>query len=470
MATPDPEELERMQQLSDNYRPVLSGPKVGPKKPISELSSEYAQADQAFVIKTRALEQSHISYRTIQGDGQCGWRAVVFAYFEILLKSGDVGLINQEKVRLQSFEQTMRAVGIDYDIIVDMFDYTWEFFDEILKAIQQGQQDEAVLLQALNDENQSNSIIYHFKIMTSAFMQVQSERYENFLEMSVNQYCLTRIDPANQEIDHIGLQALTDAVISPAYIAVEVSYLDRSDGDQVTPHAFVPNASPSWPTIRLIYRPGHYDLIYKDDPVQVFLQTHVPQYVPSYSNDPFRGDMDSLNYSAFLFPGSNVISSHSEASTAYTAPASNFSDHYAVAPPISMPMAESAHSSYVSPVSFSDVDSQQPARNRTLTYRAYSDPVIQQPRNSHHFNSSPHSPQPSPTSDNHSGGPQATATGKEPLVRYNEYCYNYKLERHESIPLDPGTFGSSTQNLNHFTNSEFQPQIWNAKHEYNKID
>ena len=89
---------------------------------------------------------------------------MVFAYFEILLKSGDVGLISQEKVRLQSFEQTMRAVGIDYDIIVDMFDYTWEFFDEILKAVQQGQQDEAVLLQALNDENQSNSIIYHFKV------------------------------------------------------------------------------------------------------------------------------------------------------------------------------------------------------------------------------------------------------------------------------------------------------------------
>lgn len=89
---------------------------------------------------------------------------MIFAYFEILLKSGDVGLISQEKVRLQSFEQTMRAVGIDYDIIVDMFDYTWEFFDEILKAMQQGQHNEAVLLQAMNDENQSNSIIYHFKV------------------------------------------------------------------------------------------------------------------------------------------------------------------------------------------------------------------------------------------------------------------------------------------------------------------
>lgn len=215
---------------------------------------------------------------------------------------------------------------------------------------------------------------------------------------------------------------------------------------------------------------GHYDLIYKDDPVQVFLQTQVAQYVPSYSNDPFRGDMDSLNFSAFLFPGSNVISSHSEPSTTYTPQSSNFNDPYAAAPPITMPMAEPTHSAYVPTVPFSDLDIKQPIRNRALTYRTYSDPVIQQQRNSHHFSSSPHSPQPSPPLDNQSGGSHATATGKEPLVRYNEYCYNYKLERHESLPLDPGTFGSSTQNLNHFTNSEFQPQIWNAKHEYNKID
>lgn len=90
--------------------------------------------------------------------------AVVFAYFEILLKSGDIGLINQEKVRLQSFEQMMRAVGIDYDIIIDMFDYTWDLFDTILDAIQRGDQNESSLLETINDENQSNSILYHFKV------------------------------------------------------------------------------------------------------------------------------------------------------------------------------------------------------------------------------------------------------------------------------------------------------------------
>jgi ubiquitin thioesterase protein OTUB1 len=92
------------------------------------------------------------------------YAGVVFGYFEILLKSGDIDLIVQEKVRLQSFEQTMRAVGIDYDIIVDMFDYTWDLFDDIHRALGRGNQSESVLLESMNDENKSNSIVYHIKV------------------------------------------------------------------------------------------------------------------------------------------------------------------------------------------------------------------------------------------------------------------------------------------------------------------
>lgn len=90
--------------------------------------------------------------------------------------------------------------------------------------------------------------------MTSGFMQLNLNSYEPFLEMSMTEYRQQRIDPANQEIDQVGLQALTDGVIAPAGIALDVSYLDRSMGDEVTPHPFVPNAV-EWPTIRLLYRP-----------------------------------------------------------------------------------------------------------------------------------------------------------------------------------------------------------------------
>ena len=86
-------------------------------------------------------------------------------------------------------------------------------------------------------------------------MHFNQDRYQPFLlETSVDAYRQSHIDAHAQEIENIGLQALTDGVISPAGIAVEVLYLDRSDGDEVTPHEFVANAS-SWPTIRLLYRP-----------------------------------------------------------------------------------------------------------------------------------------------------------------------------------------------------------------------
>ena len=89
---------------------------------------------------------------------------VVFGYFEILLNSGDPGLVTQELVRLRSYEHIMRSAGIDYDIIIDMFDYTWELFDAIKSAMERGDTNESVLLQSLNDENVSNSIVYHFKV------------------------------------------------------------------------------------------------------------------------------------------------------------------------------------------------------------------------------------------------------------------------------------------------------------------
>lgn len=73
-------------------------------------------------------------------------------------------MVQQERVRLQSFEDTMRMVGIDYDIIIDMFDFTWELFDDLQRAVERGDKNEAVLLDSLNDEIKSNSIVYHFKV------------------------------------------------------------------------------------------------------------------------------------------------------------------------------------------------------------------------------------------------------------------------------------------------------------------
>jgi ubiquitin thioesterase protein OTUB1 len=160
----------------------------------------------------------------------------------------------QEKARVESFNEMMKLAGFDVDFLKDMFDDTWTLFDAIRTSLENNTLDLSLLVNALNEENRSNSIIYHFKMMTSAYMVLHADDFAPFLEISVEEYRRMRIDPILQEIDQIGLQALTTGVIAPAGIAVEVLYLDRSAGDEVTPHEFVPNAAGK-PTIRLLYRP-----------------------------------------------------------------------------------------------------------------------------------------------------------------------------------------------------------------------
>ena len=129
----------------------------------------------------QALAGIYDTYRRIKGDGQCGWRGdgnplcssmrgltprlgTVFGYFELLAKSGDTSLLEVEEIRVRSFKDIMMMAGVDYDLLVDMFDNTWELFSEIKKAIQSGNEAESIVINTLNDVVVSESIIYHFKV------------------------------------------------------------------------------------------------------------------------------------------------------------------------------------------------------------------------------------------------------------------------------------------------------------------
>ena len=59
-----------------------------------------------------------------------------------------------------------------------------------------------------------------------------------------------------RESDHIHIIALTNALNTP----VGITYLDRTEQEKATPHNFPDDSNPN---INILYRPGHYDIIYK---------------------------------------------------------------------------------------------------------------------------------------------------------------------------------------------------------------
>jgi Peptidase C65 Otubain len=90
-------------------------------------------------------------------------QAVVFGYFENLL-SEDLDKIASERARLQTFNDTLVAVGYEFTMVELFVDETLALFDSLHEAIESGNRSDRLLLDIFNDENRSNSIVFHFKV------------------------------------------------------------------------------------------------------------------------------------------------------------------------------------------------------------------------------------------------------------------------------------------------------------------
>ncbi|KAL8998844.1 MAG: hypothetical protein Q9169_002182 [Polycauliona sp. 2 TL-2023] len=282
-------------------------------------------------------------------------RALAFGYFEALLQTADPTRILGEVARLTSLNNVLDEVGYARDIYEDFTDVTLDLLKETAATLPV-HDDGAALLASFNDASVCNAIIMHFRLVTSAWMKTNGDSYIHYIEnQSIQDYCSTHIEPHVVEIDNLGLSACIDAIMKPAGIAVQVLYLDRSPGEQVNQidWAAEPNAPYSGlSTIRLLYRPGHYDILYKHEDIEMMTakvitnpQIHLmsdPVYLPS-SNVCYS--QHGLNLDNYEIPGlfSAGVSSLAFSTDAYIS-------NSVYAPPI-LPMTTAAPDPYSVPYS-----------------------------------------------------------------------------------------------------------------------
>ncbi|KAF2397511.1 cysteine proteinase [Trichodelitschia bisporula] len=258
------DELAQLQELSNKWESDASGPLVSERVSSSAITTEYANADPVYQAKTATLPQKYAQYRTCRGDGHCGWRAVAFSYFETLQRMGNPHKFLEEETRLKSLRNILNDAGFQEHLYEDFAEDMFDLLRETAAANDGG----ASLLQTFNDPHRSMSVITYLKLLTSAWIQKHPDQFQPFLHQPVKAYCQSHIEPAICEIEHVGMDALVNVLVKPAGIAVEILYLDRTPGTEVNTYRFDPvdhnNAAlPNPPTFRLLYRPGHYDILYK---------------------------------------------------------------------------------------------------------------------------------------------------------------------------------------------------------------
>ncbi|KAJ8429151.1 hypothetical protein Cgig2_010017 [Carnegiea gigantea] len=101
---------------------------------------------------------------------------------------------------------------------------------------------------------------------------LQSLGYADFTFEDFFAFCKSSVEPMGEESDHVHIIALSDTLGVP----IRVVYLDRSSCDtgvvSVNHHDFIPvgasnvtgvaDSAGIKPYITLLYRPGHYDILY----------------------------------------------------------------------------------------------------------------------------------------------------------------------------------------------------------------
>lgn len=159
----------------------------------------------------------------------------------------------------------------------------------------------ADLLASFNDQSTSDYLVVYLRLLTSGYLQRESKFFEHFIEggRTVKEFCqqvlpplslwlwggggarggtrggggtgcaphwalttppalpvLQEVEPMCKESDHIHIIALAQALS----VSIQVEYMDRGEGGTTNPHIFPEGSEPK---VYLLYRPGHYDILYK---------------------------------------------------------------------------------------------------------------------------------------------------------------------------------------------------------------
>lgn len=238
---------------------------VGKQEPLDSLKAQYA-SNPSFMSKVEWLATPdaanpergrYAAMRRTRPDGNCFYRAYLYGIFEHLVGQGAL---------LKAFTERASSsldfcVHAKYDRVA-IEDFCEEFCACLTRLGNEGAS--AATVDELLEECDGYLVCWA-RVLTSAFLKNNSEEFAVFLDTgshaSIQQFCAQEVDPMAKDADHLQITALSRYLGVP----VTVVYLDQSPGERAAEHTFREEGAEAacpYPTVHLLYRPGHYDLIY----------------------------------------------------------------------------------------------------------------------------------------------------------------------------------------------------------------
>nr|KAF6466071.1 hypothetical protein HJG63_011387 [Rousettus aegyptiacus] len=212
---------------------AVQNPLVSERLELSVLYKEYAEDDNIYQQKIKDLHKKYSYIRKTRPDGNCFYRAFGFSHLEALLD--DSKELQRFKAVSAKSKEDLVSQGFTEFTIEDFHNTFMDLIEQVEK-----QTSVADLLASFNDQSTSDYLVVYLRLLTSGYLQRESKFFE----------------PMCKESDHIHIIALAQALS----VSIQVEYMDRGEGGTTNPHIFPEGSEPK---VYLLYRPGHYDILYK---------------------------------------------------------------------------------------------------------------------------------------------------------------------------------------------------------------
>ncbi|RDX98726.1 Ubiquitin thioesterase otubain-like protein, partial [Mucuna pruriens] len=286
--------------MQQQYAIQADEAKKVPFEPLSSLAAEYKSGSPILLEKIKVLDEQYAAIRRTRGDGNCFFRSFMFSYLEHIMECQDQAEIDRIQANVEKSRKALQTLGYADLTFEDFFALFLEQLECVIEGKETSISHEELVLrsrdQSISDYGEFlkthpkcvdlisstcldkfvSSVVMFFRFVTSAEIQKRAEFFEPFIlgltNTTVEQFCKSSVEPMGEESDHVHITALSDVLGIP----IRVVYLDRSSCDtggvSVNHHDFMPvagylpNASccseKNIPFITLLYRPGHYDILY----------------------------------------------------------------------------------------------------------------------------------------------------------------------------------------------------------------
>jgi len=211
--------------------------------------------DPIFRAKIKGLGEGYAGIRRVRRDGNCFLRGFLFAWMRQVM----VCNLAEERDRVLALIVASKAEQIEAGMQEFIIEDFHEALQSLVEKLQQSELDEAELVELFRGGHEVDDAIIFLRMVVAQALRTHAESFSPFLEgCTVEDFIRTDVMPSNRECDQLQIMALATAW----NVAVQVEYLDLSPGDKTTTHVIGGLGNPGHPHVHLLYRPGHYDVLY----------------------------------------------------------------------------------------------------------------------------------------------------------------------------------------------------------------